>query len=35
MIKKFIIKIYQAITDFILNNSRNKFRWGDRKGEIK
>lgn len=35
MIIKFIIKIYQVITDFILNNScGSKVKWGDRK-EVK
>jgi len=32
IIKKFIIKFYQVIVDFLLNNSGCKFKWGDKKG---
>jgi len=30
---KFIIRIYQAIVDWFLNNSGGKLKWGNKKGD--
>jgi len=32
-IKKFLIKIYQAVANFFLNNAGCKIKWGNKKGD--
>jgi len=33
MIKKFIVRIYWAVTDYFLHKLNSKLKWGDKKGD--